>query len=93
MPENAVSVTRPSRWGNPFKVGYHYERDRSFRRAYAHWLSCGDVTAENCLPLFEAYCWNMGSEWLEPLRGKDLACFCSLSSPCHADVLLRLANS
>lgn len=26
------------------------------------------------------------------LRGKDLACYCPLGKPCHADVLLRLAN-
>lgn len=26
------------------------------------------------------------------LRGKDLACWCPLDQPCHADVLLRLAN-
>jgi hypothetical protein len=26
------------------------------------------------------------------LRGRDLACFCSEHSPCHADVLLLLAN-
>lgn len=26
------------------------------------------------------------------LRGKNLACFCPLDSPCHADVLLKLAN-
>ncbi|GAS92665.1 DUF4326 domain-containing protein [Mycolicibacterium brisbanense] len=30
--------------------------------------------------------------WLSPLRGHDLACWCPLSSPCHADVLLELAN-
>jgi hypothetical protein len=34
---------------------------------------------------------------LEPLRGKDLACWCPLTSngvyvPCHADVLLSVAN-
>lgn len=27
------------------------------------------------------------------LRGKNLACWCSLDQPCHADVLLELANS
>ena len=27
------------------------------------------------------------------LRGKDLFCFCSLDKPCHADVLLELANA
>lgn len=26
------------------------------------------------------------------LRGKDLVCFCPLNKPCHADVLLELAN-
>ncbi len=30
---------------------------------------------------------------LAPLRGKNLACFCSLESECHADVLLELANA
>lgn len=29
---------------------------------------------------------------LEELRGKNLACWCSLNSECHADVLLELAN-
>lgn len=27
------------------------------------------------------------------LGGKDLACFCPLDQPCHADVLLELANA
>lgn len=27
-----------------------------------------------------------------PLRGKNLACWCPLDQPCHADVLLELAN-
>lgn len=29
---------------------------------------------------------------LAPLRGRDLACWCPLDQPCHADVLLELAN-
>ena len=29
---------------------------------------------------------------LGPLRGKDLVCWCPLDQPCHADVLLELAN-
>lgn len=36
---------------------------------------------------------NGGATWLEPLRGKNIACWCKLGEPCHADVLLRLANS
>jgi hypothetical protein len=31
-------------------------------------------------------------EALEALRGHDLACWCPLDQPCHADVLLELAN-
>jgi hypothetical protein len=27
------------------------------------------------------------------LRGKNLACFCKPGEPCHADVLLELANA
>lgn len=27
------------------------------------------------------------------LKGKNLACFCPLDQPCHADVLLEIANS
>lgn len=30
--------------------------------------------------------------WLAPLTGRDLACWCPLEHPCHADVLLRHAN-
>lgn len=29
---------------------------------------------------------------VKELRGKNLACWCSLDQPCHADVLLELAN-
>jgi len=30
---------------------------------------------------------------LHQLRGHDLACWCPLDKPCHADVLLELANA
>jgi hypothetical protein len=30
--------------------------------------------------------------YLGPLRGHDLACWCPLDQPCHADTLLELAN-
>jgi hypothetical protein len=28
----------------------------------------------------------------QTLKGKDLACWCRLDQPCHADVLLEIAN-
>lgn len=36
--------------------------------------------------------WNGRTRVVESLRGKNLACFCMLDEPCHADVLLELAN-
>ena len=30
---------------------------------------------------------------IEMLRGKDLACWCPLDEPCHADVLIELMES
>ena len=29
-------------------------------------------------------------EWIAPLRGKNLCCWCAIGSPCHADVLLEM---
>ena len=29
------------------------------------------------------------ADFLEPLKGKDLACWCPLNKPCHADILLE----
>lgn len=87
---DAVIVARPSKWGNPFKIG---ERDHNndviedradAARAYAVW-------AEDCLDY--RYTHKGIFDDLGELRGKDLACWCPLDQPCHADVLLRIANS
>jgi hypothetical protein len=32
-------------------------------------------------------------EGLPSLRGKNLACWCRLDQPCHADVLLEIGNA
>jgi len=34
----------------------------------------------------------MTSDVQRELRGKDLACWCPLDQPCHADILLEVAN-
>lgn len=96
LPEGAVCVTQETPFGNPFRIGDPNPGcflDEAFTRetaieAYREWL------------LFKTY----PSGWkgrlpataervrLE-LRGKDLACWCSLDEACHADVLLEVANS
>jgi hypothetical protein len=66
-----------------------------------------DAAKRSAVRLFEAYLANDGSmpgqirdaggafiaiRAKEELRGKKLACWCSLDQPCHADVLAELAN-
>jgi len=78
-PKEAVYVGRPSKWGNPYKInGSGVEKiDRAKAISlYRQWLECRLVVE----PTF-----------LEPLRGKDLVCWCA-PKPCHADALLELAN-
>ena len=75
-PADAVYVGRGSNWGNPFKIGENGTRAEVIEK-------------------FEGYAEAILKEkpdWLEPLRGKDLVCWC-FPKACHADVLLRLANA
>lgn len=84
MPANAVYVGRPTKWGNPFMVG-----------TLSHDDPPQSLTAEEAVALYEEQIdeiLEMADASLEELRGKDLVCWCPLNKPCHADVLLRLAN-
>jgi hypothetical protein len=62
---------------------------------YADWLELGNLapalmTGGKYLRLVEQR--QSIIEALPDLRGHDLACWCPLDQPCHADVLLELAN-
>ena len=87
MPAGAVYVGRPSKWGNPFSVNLDVGRTlddvmRCFR-AYAEQM-ISDYRP-NCDPQYRGLN-------IEELRGKQLACWCPLDKPCHADILAKLAN-
>ncbi len=93
LPPNTVVVSRPHRWGNPFKVGGYAEVPNSRgstlrlirdRASAVRWFKA--MLRQGKTPPFALA--NMRSE----LAGKNLACWCPLGEPCHADVLLRLAN-
>lgn len=90
MPEGAVYVGRPSRYGNPFIVGQHGTAEEcvdGFRKCWQHTLKSASTFPEHPpMPFGQPI-------YLGPLRGKDLACWCPLDQPCHADVLLELANA
>jgi Domain of unknown function (DUF4326) len=53
-----------------------------------------DHGQERAVALYER--WLLGNAdllaQLPGLKGKRLACYCTLDEPCHADVLARLAN-
>lgn len=100
LPENTVIVSRPSRFGNPFTIAGAIEAEWTnpysvCAENYGEWLRVG--TAGGWFN--ETY--RIGKQVfdrrrvladLHLLRGKDLACTCPLDKPCHADVLLKLAN-
>jgi hypothetical protein len=101
----AVVVARPSRWGNPYRVAPaiaaggcrvpEITRELAVTRFRA-WLD--QALAR----------WPSARLAIEELRGRNLACWCPLCAahaagrplgaacpdcqPCHADVLLELAN-
>lgn len=91
-PEGAVVVARPSDFGNPFP--FDAAKNAGYTRhgavaAFADWLAgnpwaCGSDKYEARRQKLLAR--------LPELRGKTLACWCPLDLPCHADVLLELAN-
>jgi uncharacterized protein DUF4326 len=90
MPPNTVSVTRPGRYANPYRVGIHGTAEEcvaAFRKAWERALRLSKVHPLSPPSPFGK------PVYLGPLRGKNLACFCSVDEPfCHADVLLKLAN-
>jgi hypothetical protein len=118
MPESAVYVGRPTKWGNPFFI----EQIKGWPRwaSTAPWQVVGpdgqihqpendrkpiigrgaaerhgrNLAAQRAVDLFHEYAMtNVAMQTLIPLlRGRDLACWCPLDQPCHADVLLEIAN-
>ena len=91
MPPNTVNVARPSKWGNPFIVGQDGSRERcvALYRALAEGFLCRSDD-EHIACQKAAYLAMQHAR--TALRGKDLACWCPLNAPCHADVLLEIAN-
>jgi hypothetical protein len=88
MPPNTSYVGRPGRWGNPYYVGMFRDYDAAAAVAdFQRWLD-GD---------YGARVWTGPPPTCEvirrDLRGKNLACWCALDQPCHAAVLLKIANS
>lgn len=95
----AVNVARPSKWGNPFTLANARDvgftgTDEALRAmvvdSFRIWTG----------PLYRNVWMGPESEarrdaiWdnLDQLAGKNLACWCPLDGPCHADILLKMAK-
>ncbi len=92
----AVNVARPSKWGNPFKIGNPYpaaeEAVRNFRfmiKKHGFWWPNPMPLPKGKIPAGEL---TTADDIVKELRGKNLACWCRPDEPCHADVLLDFAN-
>ena len=96
MPENTVYVGRPSKWGNPFEVGEIVSLSMAMRSGLHPSCIVRDRAA--AVEFFrktlmqDAAKYDSTVDCIIELRGKNLACWCPLDQPCHADVLLELAN-
>ena|SRR6185312_13863627 len=89
MPPNTVAVSRPSLFGNPF-VGDTCVED--YRRWLAGKMSVAEFTEKNHAAFVHSWDCSTVRGAAKELRGKNLACWCALDQPCHADVLLEIAN-
>lgn len=107
MPPGAVYVGRPTKWGNPWRVvpvrdhhfpfgqaadvmrtdtGTHLGRFERYTRTpntgAPYWAMLGFLRDEIA---------GLRPHVVAELAGRDLACWCALDQPCHADVLLVVA--
>ena len=96
MPPNTVKVDRTTPWGNPFLVGsqgpaircvYYYVMMICGLHCLSTGVECGKRQDVAYAALMAAK-----KDRYAPLRGKNLACWCRPGQPCHADVLIEIAN-
>lgn len=102
IPEGAVYVGRArgdyGRYGNPFVIGKDADDAAHATALYREWLENNsyDVHAPTSSPehrqaMDERRDWIL--EHAGELAGRDLACWCKPTNPCHADVLLDLVSA
>ena len=113
LPPETVNVARPTKWGNPWRVGDVLGCDMDESEDYRG--SAAVITAELACALYRAALLSPPTSYVchpdgrrtvitglasgvtavdvvRELRGRHLACWCPAERPCHADVLLEVAN-
>jgi len=87
MPPNTVKVDRSTCWGNPYKIGMLG-------------ICSNEIAVEKFERLLKRKNLDQSHRYfvfardrlVTDLAGKNLACWCPIDQPCHADVLLKYAN-
>lgn len=102
MPDGTRFVGRPSRWGNPFRIGQPVPRivplpglpERATGTVPARLVGTSIPDAAIAVSAYEllinTHC--LYEDIRIDLRGLNLACWCPLNQPCHRNVLLGIAN-
>ncbi|WP_229722399.1 DUF4326 domain-containing protein [Xylophilus rhododendri] len=102
MPANTVKVDRTTIWGNPFRVGDQVDAGHGTVEIkdaatavvlFRDQLDRDGGYLGHTARRGSAHVWVSTDDIRRELRGKNLACWCRLGTPCHADVLLQLANA
>ncbi|NUO35598.1 MAG: DUF4326 domain-containing protein [Dermatophilaceae bacterium] len=87
--------------GVTYLVDHSYVHQAEVRADQRTWTTQREAARQAVLLYHDELTYWVGGrmEWdrsfreaVETLRGKDLACWCPLDQPCHADVLLEVAN-
>ena len=84
MPDNTLKIDRTTRWGNPFAPADSGSIAAAVAN-HAAWMR-GELAAPDGRSPPGT------SEIRTVLGGHHLACWCALDGPCHADLLLQIAN-
>ena len=84
MPANTLKVDRTTRWGNPFTPADCGSVAAAVAQ-HGRWMR-GEIAAPGGVepPTAEAI--------RAALAGRNLACWCPAHGPCHAELLLAIAN-
>ena len=97
IPPNTLKVDRSTKFGNPFSADqYGRERAVELHRAWltGEMLEAAIKASYPSIIAKHLISRRLGvMQSLSAVRGRNLACWCPLQAPCHADLLIELANA